>query len=132
MLSKKFAVVVFTAVIAVTLSACRNSTETTTFTTEITYGEYRMPSVGLATLLPVPDSNKGEIIENTSTTFYLDVDRLTAEQFESYLEKCADAGFIFDHSKYHDTYYVFYSELYELTVFYNERDSLMSVIINKL
>lgn len=135
MLDKKIAAIMLTAVMAITFSACSNSSKapkTAGKATTILYEEYRFPAVGLATLLPVPKSNIGEIIENKSTVFYLDVDKTSTEEFNSYLKKCAETGFIFDHSEYQESCYVFYKESYELTVFYNERDSLMSIIINEM
>lgn len=129
MFVKKFVVAALTVLTSITFAAC-NNTKTLIAASAISYGEYRFPVVGLGTLLPVPESNRGEIIENGSTYFYLDVAETSEEQFDSYLEKCIEAGFIFDYSKYCGHYYVFHYDIYELIVFYE--DDIMSIDINTL
>lgn len=130
MLLKQIAAIVLTAIMAVTLTSCENNKKTDETTTWIYSKEFIWPPIGLAQLLPVPESNIGEILENDSTCFYVDVDRLSKEHFESYLKKCEEEGFVFDHSEYNGTFYVFYKEEYELEVFY--QDALLSIIITKL
>ena len=130
MLLKQIAAIVLTAAMAVILTACENSKKTDKITTEIYTEEFIWPPIGLAQLLPVPESNIGEILENDSSCFFIDVGKLSKEHFESYLKKCVEKGFVFDRSDFNGTDYVFYKEGYKLEVFY--QDAILSIVINKL
>lgn len=51
------------------------------------------PTTGLATMLPKPSSDKGEVHTNSDDTFWADVEEYSQSDFETYVEQCKEKGF---------------------------------------
>lgn len=54
------------------------------------------PTSGLATRLPQPDATKGEVSTNSDSSFDADVYGYNEDKYNTYLQKCKDAGFTVD------------------------------------
>lgn len=66
-------------------------------------GTFTWPTIGLATSLPKPDTDKGTIVVESSSQFtaYISV---TESEFQTYINECIEAGFNIDYSKGEDYY----------------------------
>lgn len=59
-------------------------------------GEFEWPSTEICNLLPVPESNKGEISHNDEEQLRITVYDLSEEQCNAYVEACKENGFVID------------------------------------
>lgn len=59
-------------------------------------GTISWPSIGLATLIPVPDSNVGTIASNSSTCFTAYIGDTSEEDYRNYVNSCIELGFTVD------------------------------------
>ena len=99
-------------------------------TTSKNVGEFKLPSYGIATLLPQPDSCVGEIISDSADSFWVDVYETSQEQYNSYVDACKEAGFFVDYSG-SSFYYDAQNENGDsLSISYNEDEQLMSIAID--
>ena len=71
----------------------------------IELGTLRWPSGEIGKIVPQPDSKKGKTESEKENEFFLYVGDTTLEQFNAYVDKCADAGFNVDYDK-GDKYYL--------------------------
>ncbi len=62
-------------------------------------GDLTWPTFGLATLLPVPNSSKGDIYMEGSDEFGAYVGDTSIEDYKKYVDACIEAGFNIDYSK---------------------------------
>lgn len=82
-------------------------------------GTFKWPDSDLGKILPVPDSDYGEISWENSSGFFIIVGNTTVEQTQEYGLRCRDAGFDVDYSK-GDTYYqADNKDGYHVSVFYS-------------
>lgn len=51
------------------------------------------PTTDLATMLPKPSSDKGEVHTNSDETFWADVNEFSQSDFDAYVEQCKEKGF---------------------------------------
>ena len=72
-------------------------------------GSFSWPNSDLAALLPVPESAVGKVSTDTSDRFYLYVGESSLDEFNSYVDKCVEAGFTLDYDR-GDKYYYAYDE----------------------
>lgn len=61
-------------------------------------GTIDWPAIGLATLLPVPDTNVGTIDIDTSIQFNAWIGETSLEDYKAYVNKCVENGFDVDYS----------------------------------
>lgn len=57
------------------------------------------PTMGLATLLPLPDADKGSISIDSYMQFVAYVGNMSLDDYNAYVDKCIEIGFIVDYSK---------------------------------
>lgn len=91
--------------------------------------DYSWPTSGISSILPMPASNKGEIIADSDTEFYAYIYKIDKEKYNDYVEACKDAGFTINADKSDDSFYAFNSERYELELLYFENDEEMWIEI---
>lgn len=65
---------------------------------------FTWPTSGLATLLPEPATNKGQIISNTDTSLSVEVRGCDEASYSAYLKQCQDAGFTVEASTNSSSY----------------------------
>lgn len=68
-------------------------------------GAIAWPTVGLATLLPTPSGNEGEITVDSSSQFNAYICNMNMDAYNQYVADCQNAGFIVDYSneeRYYD------------------------------
>lgn len=54
---------------------------------------FTWPSSGLATELPKPKTNKGEISSNSDTHFYATLQEVSHSDYDDYIKSCKDANY---------------------------------------
>lgn len=88
------------------------------------------PTSEIGKLLPVPDSTVGKIIRESSDGFYIYVGNISKDNYNAYVNACAEKGFSVDYKK-DDTYYRADNEDgYHVSLMY-EGSNVMSVEIEK-
>lgn len=87
------------------------------------------PSSGPATLIPKPSSTTGKISSDYDWTFSVYISGMTIDDFNDYVEKCIDKGFIKD-SKYEKSFYANKGDDIDLTVRYDGFNTVYISITN--
>ena len=80
-------ILIILARISSCVSGCGSSSPSKTVDT------FTWPSSGLATELPKPKTNKGEISSNSNTYFYATLQEVTHSDYDDYIQSCKDAGY---------------------------------------
>ncbi len=80
-------------------------------------GTLSWPKSAIASLLPVPDSGTGSVSLEASYGFAAYVS-YTREQYEAYVDACADRGFTVDYQKGDAYYYAYNADGYYLSLLY--------------
>lgn len=80
-------ILIILARISSCVSGCGSSSPSKTVDT------FTWPSSGLATELPKPKTNKGEISSNSDTYFYATLQEVTHSDYDDYIQSCKDAGY---------------------------------------
>lgn len=83
-----------------------------------TMEEIGWPTSGIGAMLPVPKSNLGNISRNNSTTFIVHIGDTTISDYNEYVKKCEDNGFVIDYSKSEKSYSAKNSEGYKVNLMY--------------
>lgn len=89
------------------------------------------PDSGLAVLLPVPNSDIGRILCDSSDEFAVHIGNMTTEQFNEYVEQCKEKGFTLNSNKTETVYTAESSDNYTLRVDY-EGFNIISIEISKM
>lgn len=83
------------------------------------------PTAGLATMLPEPGTDKGEVSMDSADYLSVDLEQRTDEDFNKYVEACKEKGFIVDYSSSSSSYFADNEDGYHLSLFYSEdRDEI--------
>lgn len=80
-------ILIIMARISSCVSGCGSSSPSKTVDT------FTWPSSGLATELPKPKTNRGEISSNSDTYFYATLQEVTHSDYDDYIQSCKDAGY---------------------------------------
>ncbi len=67
--------------------------------------EIEFPTKGLASLLPIPKSNMGEIEWDNSDSVYIYIGNFKEDDYNDYVKSCSEKGFDIDYQKGDDYYY---------------------------
>lgn len=77
---------------------------------------YTWPSEGLATYLPHPPTEYGEIDTNNSSTFGISTYQVTEAQYSEYVNACSELGYVVDVDSDSYSYTAFNDEGYKLSL----------------
>lgn len=80
-------ILIILARISSCVSGCGSSSPSKTVDT------FTWPSSGLATELPKPKTNKGEIYENSSDSFSATLEEVSQADYDSYVDACKETGY---------------------------------------
>ena len=94
--------------------SAEDSSGTTEPAEDIAYGDFRWPDSDIASLLPVPKSNLGDLQWDSAEGFQLDVAQTTFDDFCDYISQCKEMGFTENHIGYDDYYYAYNADGYYL------------------
>ena len=62
------------------------------------------PKKGIGSLLPIPNSNMGEILYDYSDSFEVYIGNTTIDEYREYVNLCLESGFDIDYYKYDDSF----------------------------
>lgn len=128
--NKKFKILSLSlAIIFVLLgfSACGKKNETTDAAETEKHSEYQWPRSDIAQLIPKPESTAGEVCWDEYDGFNIDVANTTQEQFNDYVNACADNGFTIEYSRGDDYYYAKNENGYDLSLVYHKDKTVMNI-----
>lgn len=95
------------------------------------FGEFKWPTSGLATMLPTPESNYGEISTESSTSLFVYVGNTSKQQYGAYVEACQEKGFTVDYSKGADYFHASNTDGYRLSLSYGDEESYMTISLKQ-
>ena len=85
------------------------------------------PTTGLATVLPEPPTDKGEIIINSDTSFSADIAQCSQADYDAYVESCKEKGFAVDAENGTNSYDAYSSEGHRLSLNYWKSNEEISI-----
>ena len=125
---KKASVLLLTGLISISIFAGCGNGEITSDSKDLN-SKFKWPERGIATLLPKPNSENGEILWEDSDSFSLDIYNCSMQDFDNYSDTCYDEGFSVDYSKSDTYYYSDNNDGYSLSVTLNTDDNIMNISI---
>lgn len=81
----------------------------------------------LKDMLPQIETNKGEIHENTASELWIDVYKVSDEQYNNYIQLCKDKGFNIDAEETSIGYAAYNAEGYQVDLFHNSYDKNLTI-----
>lgn len=94
------------------------------------YGTLVWSDSVIASMLPVPTSATGEIMQDDEKGFRAYVSNTPIDEFKAYATTCSDAGFNIDASEYDESYSAKNSEGYKLSVSY-QGNGVISISVDE-
>lgn len=91
--------------------------------------EYSWPKSGIATLLPEPESEYGDINSDSETFFSIDIYEVSQNEFNDYVERCKEEGFTVDYHGSSSSYQADDAEGNSLSLYYYESREELSITI---
>lgn len=91
--------------------------------------ELDWPTTGIATVLPEPSSDRGEIYVDSDDKFDADVAEYEQADYESYVEACRERGFTIDEENSSFSFEAYSSEGYRVVLAYFDSSEEMSVML---
>ncbi len=88
------------------------------------------PTTGLATMLPDPPTNKGEVNTDSDRSFSADVEKCSEGQYKAYVESCKEKGFTVDADSSTSSYKAYNSDGYKLRLSYYSSSESLSVSLD--
>lgn len=92
---------------------------------------FTWPTSGLATLLPEPATNKGQIISSNDTSLSVEVHGCDEASYSAYLKQCQDAGFTVEASSSSDSYDAYDEEGNKLRLNLYKSTDEMDIVLDK-
>ena len=92
---------------------------------------FTWPTSGLATLLPEPATNKGQIISSTDTSLSVEVRGCDEASYSAYLKQCQDAGFTVEASTNSSSYDAYDEEGNKLRLNLYKSTDEMDIVLDK-
>lgn len=83
--------------------------------------------IRLGSMLPQPESNRGDIHTNSADKLWIDILRISETQYNDYIDACREQGFSVDSESMGIGYSAFNEDGYELSLSYDRRKEQMSI-----
>lgn len=99
-------------------------------TTESEHEEIVWPAGGLADKLPIPKSTIGEISTDSEDYLNIIMENTSYSDFQQYVNDCKNMGFTVDYNNLGDTFYAKDSSGNDLSLYYNEDEKTMDIILD--
>lgn len=118
-------------VIVIIILALKDENQKETFVTKETeMGTLNWPKSEIAALLPIPESSVGEVISESADGCFMNVGKMSQDDFNAYVDKCAEKGFVVDYERGDMFYYADDEKGNHISLFY-DGDNVMNVEIRK-
>lgn len=114
-----------------TQGCSRSASTSSSYSMTDEFGDIKWPSSGIATLLPEPESKYGKIMNDSATSFNAYIGNTSKRQFDDYIDKCMENGFTVDYSKSSIAFNASDAEKNDLSLFYDEDESYMSISLSQ-
>lgn len=88
------------------------------------------PTTGLATMLPDPPTNKGEVTLDSDSRFGADIDKCSEAQYKEYVESCKQKGFTVDAKSNTSSYSAYNADGYKLSLNYGSYSESTTVYLD--
>lgn len=88
------------------------------------------PQKGLSEHLPVPETNYGLIKTDDEERFNIQLYRVSAEQFEAYVDACMEHGFTISTTKTDSVFYAYHEEELKLELFFIAEDQTLDLFLD--
>lgn len=92
--------------------------------------KYSWPSMGIATLLPQPESEYGKIGSESDTYFSIDIYNISLDDFNEYVNQCKENGFLVDYHSTSSSYYADDENGNSLSVYFYDKKDEMNIYIS--
>lgn len=92
--------------------------------------KFKWSDVVLGDMIPEPESNFGEIIDNSDDYLKIYVFKTKAKQYSEYVNACTEKGFTVEAEKTEYSYNAFNKDGYELDLYYDEDETEMSITLD--
>lgn len=130
---KKWPVIVAVLVVLVALgsvSSCMRGCGKSTPTETKTVSTFTWPSSGLATELPKPSTNKGEINSNSDTYFNAQLDGISRSDYDKYIEELKKADYTNFSGEGTDHFSATSPNESSLSLTFDEEEKTLSITLN--
>lgn len=94
------------------------------------YGALTWPDSTIPSMLPMPTSANGEIVQDSETGFQANIGNISIDDFKDYVTACADAGFTIDSYGSDESYSAENSEGYKLSLSY-QWNKVMAISVDE-
>ena len=94
------------------------------------YGALTWPDSAIPSMLPMPTSVNGEIVQDSETGFQANIGNTSIDDFKEYVTACADTGFNIDVHESDESYSAENSEGYKLSLSY-QWNKVMSISVDE-
>lgn len=91
---------------------------------------FEWPSTGIATQLPLPPSNKGEIDDNNDSLLDVDVKDVSDTQYAQYITDCKNAGFTVDAEQLGSSYQAYNTTGYKIKLYHYSSSADLSIRVD--
>lgn len=92
--------------------------------------KYVWPSTGIATLLPQPESEYGKINSESSTYFSINLFNISVDEYNTYVDKCKEYGFMVDYYSTSSSYYADDEKGNRISLYFYDKKKEMSIDIS--
>lgn len=119
---RKLHIILFSIALVLILPYLVASSSTASNTQEFVWSD-----IVMSEMLPEPESNVGEIISNDNENLLIYVHKTSVDEYNEYLSKCEEKGFIIEADKAEDIYEAFNKDGYKLDLSYENDDKKMCI-----
>lgn len=119
---RKLPVILFSVALVLIIPYLSVSSPTTNSTQEFVWSD-----IVMSEMLPEPESNFGEIISNDNENLLIYVHKTSVDDYNEYLSKCEEKGFIIEADKVGDMYEAFNQNGYKLDLKYENEYKKMCI-----
>lgn len=119
---RKLHIILFSVALVLILPYLVASSSTASNTQEFIWSDIVMNE-----MLPEPESNVGEIISNDNENLLIYVHKTSVDEYNEYLSKCEEKGFIIEADKAENIYEAFNKDGYKLDLSYENDEKKMCI-----
>lgn len=80
--------------------------------------KFEWPQTGISTMLPKPETKRGEIVTNSNKSFYIRLKKVSDMQYQNYLKECQERGFTIEAETDSHSYKAYNADGYGLKLTY--------------
>lgn len=130
-MKKKLTIKTILIIVGVVLFFVCNNVSDSSTTNKVDYNNIlELPTNGIVERLPKADYEYGDVIRDSTDNIHFEVYQVSEKDFEDYIKKCRNNGFIVNYTKTDQVFYAKDEKGYDLSIFFDEDKERMSVHLN--